>query len=83
MGLKEILFPKKAAEQQMTQFFQTLTAYQPVFTTFSGGLYEMMQTRAAIHTIAKHCAKLKPEVIGAGNKELQKKLQRKVYVYLL
>ena len=75
MGLKEMLFPKKAAEQQMTQFFQTLTAYQPVFTTFSGGLYEMMQTRAAIHTIAKHCAKLKPEVMGAGNKELQKKLQ--------
>ena len=75
MGLKEMLFPKKAAEQQMTQFFQTLTAYQPVFTTFSGGLYEMMQTRAAIHTIAKHCAKLKPEVIGAGNKELHKKLQ--------
>lgn len=59
----------------MTQYFQTLTAYQPTFTTFNGGMYEMAQTRAAIHTIAKHCAKLKPEVMGAGNKELQKKLQ--------
>lgn len=75
MGLKEMLFPKKLSGQHMTQYFQTLTAYQPTFTTFNGGMYEMAQTRAAIHTIAKHCAKLKPEVIGAGNKELQKKLQ--------
>ena len=75
MGLREMLFPKKATEQQVSQYFQTLTAYQPIFTTFNGGLYEMAQTRAAIHTIAKHCAKLKPEVLGASNPELQKRLQ--------
>lgn len=58
----------------MQGYFQTLTAYAPVFTSRSGGLYEVDQTRAAIHAIATHCSKLKPSVTGK-DKRLERALQ--------
>lgn len=77
MGLKEILFPKatKEPEQLIGEYFDTLTAYQPVFTSFEGSLYEMELTRSAVHSFATQISKLKPEVNGPGNRSLEKMLQ--------
>ena len=65
MGLFENIFKKQRAEQAMQGYFQALSAYQPVFTSYEGGIYEMEITRAAIHAIATHCSKLTPEVRGS------------------
>lgn len=79
MGLFEKIFPKKQSpsEQQITGYFKTLTAYQPVYTSYEGGLYEMALTRAAISTFARHCSKLKLEVVGNARHDLAYALQNK------
>lgn len=71
MGLFSKLFPKSAVTQATDGYFKTLTAYSPTFTSFGGGVYEAELCRAAIHTTAIHCSKLKPEIIGAANPRLK------------
>lgn len=56
-------------------YFKTLTAYAPVFTTYEGGVYEMELTRAAIHSFATFCSKLQPEVTGSAYKNLGRVLK--------
>lgn len=78
MGLFDKIFPKKKySEQQLSGYFKTLTAYQPVYTSYEGGLYEMALTRAAISTFARHCSKLKLEVVGNARHDLANILQNK------
>lgn len=83
MGLFETIFkrPDKALEA-VNGYFKTLTAYQPAFTTFEGGVYEAMQTRAAIHVFANHVSKLKPEIVGSRNERLIRLLQHKPNPYM-
>ena len=50
--------------QATDRYFATLTAYQPQFTTFSGGIYEALVCRSAIHTFASHCSKLQIKLEG-------------------
>lgn len=61
----------------LRDYFSVISAYSPVFSTFSGGIYEMELTRSAIHSFATHVSKLKPEIKGsaAGNKLLERRLQ--------
>lgn len=84
MGLLDKIFPnnKKEVQRLVGEYFKTLTVYTPRFTSYSGGLYEMDLTRAAIHTYAKHCAKLKPEIQGNAYKELARTLQFKPNPYM-
>ena len=78
MGLLEKIFqPQPKGSEQISTYFKTLTTYQPTFTSFSGGIYEAMITRAAINAIATHCSKLKPEVKGSGNETIRKFLAYK------
>ena len=56
--------------------FQTLTAYQPVFTSWGGAIYESEVVRAAIDARARHISKLKVETIGSANPSLQSKLRQ-------
>lgn len=80
MGLFEAIFGNnKKIEDGVKGYFSTLTAYNPTFYSLSGGLYEMDQTRAAIHTVATHCSKLKPHVLGtaSNNRTIEKMLQYK------
>lgn len=77
MGLFQRLFKKEKQERGMKQYFELMTAYQPAFTTFEGGLYEMELTRAAVHSFATHVSKLKPEVQGSNNQVLERILQYK------
>lgn len=77
MGLFQKLFgPQRKTTEALNQYFRTLTAYNPRFIDYAGGIYEMDATRAAIHAIATHCSKLKPELVGPGSrKRLERMLQ--------
>ena len=67
---------KKADEaaRNARAFFETLTAYTPVFTNWGGAIYESEIVRAAIDARARHISKLKVETIGTANPSLQSKL---------
>ena len=56
--------------------FQTLTAYQPVFTSWGGAIYESEIVRSAIDARARHISKLKIETVGTANPSLQSKLRQ-------
>lgn len=81
MGLFDSVFrPKKAKESnralnESTGFFQTLTAYQPAFTSWNGMIYESELVRAAIDAKARHISKLKVEIQGSANPKLQAKMR--------
>lgn len=74
MGLFEKLFGKPR-QDPVQGYFQTLTAYSPVFTSRAGGIYEAAETRSAIHAIATHCSKLKPHVGGPQAKRFERQMQ--------
>ena len=82
MGLFDSLFrPARAKEsqralQEARGFFQTLTAYAPVFTNWGGCVYESEIVRAAIDARARHISKLKIETYGSANPSLQAKLRQ-------
>jgi hypothetical protein len=77
LGLLEKIFGKRPKQIEVLNYFKTLSAYAPVFTSYDGSLYEMERTRAAVHSFATACGKLKPEVNGTAYKNLQKILQFK------
>lgn len=77
MGLFDSVRKKEKIESKVQNYFQTLNAYAPTFTTFEGSIYEMELTRAAIHSFATHCSKLKPEVKGSNNQAFARMLQYK------
>lgn len=51
-------------DRPLLNYFQTLNGYTPAFTSYNGGLYEVEQTRAAIHAVASAFSKLTPECVG-------------------
>ena len=82
MSLFDMIFrPDKAkkkddALQGAYSLFKTLTAYQPIFTSWGGAIYESEIVRAAIDARARHMSKLKVEVMGSANPSLQSKLRQ-------
>jgi len=80
MGLLDKIFrPSEAkksedALKEARAFFQTLTAYAPVFTNWGGAIYESEIVRASIDARARHMSKLKVETVGSANPSLQSKL---------
>ena len=81
MGLFDYIFrPSKAKESykalnEAKGYFQTLTAYQPVFTNWSGCIYESELVRSAIDARARHISKLKVSFTGSANPKLQAKMR--------
>ena len=81
-GLFEKIFhPEKnrQAQQALTNasgLFETITGYQPTFTTWQGQIYESSLVRAAIDARARHISKLDVQVHGAANPALQTALKR-------
>lgn len=73
MGLFDKIFRPKEAEaaDKVSTYFRTLTAYTPAFTSWQGSIYEMELTRSAIHAVANHVSKLKPEVVGSAKPGLK------------
>lgn len=77
--LEKIFRPSEAKKSEETlaqarAFFQTLSAYTPVFTNWGGAIYESEIVRAAIDARARHISKLKVETHGTANPSLQSKL---------
>lgn len=81
-GLFEKIFrPEKnrQSEQALTGargFFETLTGYQPSFSTWQGEIYESALVRAAIDARARHISKLEVRVRGTANPALRAALRR-------
>ena len=80
-GLFDKIFrPEKnrQSEQALTDargVFETLTGYQPSFTTWQGEIYESSLVRAAIDARARHISKLEVKIHGAANPALQAALR--------
>ena len=77
MGLFEKIFKPRQVEaaREARDYFRTLTAYTPHFTTWNGSLYESDLVRAAIDARARHISKLKVEILGSAKPALQTKLR--------
>lgn len=79
--LEKIFRPAEAkksedALREASAYFQTLTAYTPIFTSWGGEIYESEIVRAAIDARARHISKLKVETQGTANPSLQSKLRQ-------
>ena len=77
MGMLEKIFGRREqpAGLKNAQIFKLLEGYTPAFTTWKGSVYESELIRASLDAWGRHAAKLKPNVKGSAEKELQKKLQ--------
>ena len=77
MGLFDLIFKPKEVERarEAHEYFRTLTAYRPHFTTWHGSIYESDLVRSAIDARARHISKLKVELHGAGKPKLQTRLR--------
>ena len=81
MGLFDKIFrPDKAKKSdnalEAQKLFETFNAYTPVFTSWSGAIYESEIVRAAIDARARHISKLKIETAGTANPSLRSKLKQ-------
>lgn len=82
MGLFDSIFrPKQAKESQAALkdaqgYFKTITGYEPVFHTWEGAIYESELVRSAIDARARHISKLKFDVFGSAQGQLQTKLRQ-------
>lgn len=80
MGLFDALFSKKpnvvGIPKAEAGYWQTLTAYKPVFTTRGGSAYESLLVRAAIDSRARHISKLNVVVKGSARPILRTKLEK-------
>ena len=71
MGLIDRLFGKpKAVGAVSDSRFETLTAYQPTFTSWGGKIYESELVRAAVDARARHVAKLNYTMEGPARQRL-------------
>lgn len=74
------LFDRRKEKRKMevlTQQFKLINGYNASFSTYQGGLYEMELTRSAIETIATHCSKSNPKIVGNKYQKLNAILQTK------
>ena len=70
MGLIDRLFGKPKAAGVNDTRFETITAYQPRFTSWGGQIYESELVRAAVDARARHVAKLQYRMDGAAQQKL-------------
>lgn len=80
MGLFDSLFGRKPeiiGEPKSSGYWQTMTAYRPVFTTRNGSAYESELVRSAIDARARHISKLNIEIIGNAKPSLKERLTKR------
>ena len=70
MGLIDRIFGRPKAEPASETWYRTLTAYQPVFRTWGGQIYESELVRAAVDAHARHAAKLQYRMEGQARQKL-------------
>ena len=79
MGMFERIFGKREQPQALrnAQIFRMLEGYSPAWTTFKGCVYESELIRASLDAWGRHAAKLKPNLKGSAEEELQNRLKVK------
>ena len=79
MGMLEKIFGRREqpAALQNAKTFKLLEGYTPAFTTWRGSIYESELIRASLDAWGRHAAKLKPNLKGSAEKELQNRLKVK------
>lgn len=77
MGMIEKIFGRREqpAALKNAQIFKMLEGYTPAWTTWKGSVYESEMIRASLDAWGRHAAKLKPNVKGSAQAELQKRLK--------
>lgn len=76
MGLFSWLFQKgEEPIYRETEAFKLLTAYEPVFYSHAGSIYESSLVRSAIEAKARHISKLKVELQGSAQQSLKAKMK--------
>jgi HK97 family phage portal protein len=70
MGLIDRIFGRAPKNPPAEGRFQTLTAYQPVFHSWGGKLYESELVRAAVDAKARHVGKLQYRITGTARQKL-------------
>lgn len=75
MGLFEKIFKRPGARSAPEGFFETFTAYTPVFTNWNGKIYESELVRSAINARATHISKLNVKIGGDATPSLAAKLK--------
>lgn len=68
---------KVAQVIQAGHVFKLVGAYEPVFHSWNGAIYESLMVRAAIDARARHASKLKAEIIGTAKPDLMARLKRR------
>lgn len=71
MSLFDRLFPRRKEAIEIENYFRLLNGYQPVFTSFSGSVFESDLVRSVIDTKARHCSKLAATLQGSAKPTLQ------------
>ena len=76
MGMLEKIFGRKEqpAALKNAQIFKMLEGYTPAWTTWRGCIYESELIRASLDAWGRHAGKLKPNVKGTAQKELQNRM---------
>ena len=79
MGMLEKIFGRREqpAGLKNAQIFKMLEGYTPAWTTWRGSIYESELIRASLDAWGRHAAKLKPNIRGSAEKELQNRMKVK------
>ena len=79
MGLLDRIFGQKKQPEKLdrieTDTFRLLDGYRPVFTSWSGELYESELVRAAIDAKARHVSKLQMVMTGEAQQYLRTRIK--------
>ena len=68
-------FKRKETRMLQSELVKMIVGYQPVFSSYSGGVYEMDMTVSAIHSFANHVSKANPKIKGSSYKSIEKQFQ--------
>ena len=66
---------EKVRPDRTTTRFELLNAYQPVFTSWNGMIYESQLVRQSVNAHARHAMKLKATFQGSAGKALERTLE--------
>ena len=77
MGMIEKIFGRREQPDGLknAKQFKLLEGYTPAFTTWRGSVYESELIRASLDAWGRHAGKLKPNIKGTAQKELQSRLK--------
>lgn len=76
------IFKSKQTRMLQRELAQMVVGYQPVFNTYTGGVYEMALTVSCIDAFARHASKATPIIKGAAYQNLSKRWKISMNKYM-